>query len=65
MKSNFEISKTNKKEFFELYEKAKKKEIDLHTLQPETLKKIYTILEKEMIIKKRTIAELKSKLNVS
>lgn len=58
---NFEM---NKKEFLKLYEKAKKNQIDLHTLPEETLKKMCTLLEEEIKMKQRDVEILKAKLNV-
>ena len=45
--------KTNKKEFFDIYEKSKKGEVDLFSLSAETLEKMCTLIEEEIRIKKR------------
>ena len=63
MKNNTENFKINKKEFLELYEKAKNDEIDLNTIPPEILKNMCKLLEEEVKIKEIEVERLKAKLN--
>ena len=62
--------KLDKKEFLELYEKAKNNEIDLLSLDAETLRKLCKLLEQEIKIvekatldKKQRIKQIQAKLN--
>ena len=52
-----------KKDFLELYNNAKKGNIDLLSLPPETLKKMCTLLEEEIKMKERDIQIIQAKLN--
>ncbi len=60
--NNIEMSKIDKKEFLELYEKAKKGEVDVYQLPNDVLEKMYILLEEEIRIKERDIEILKEKL---
>ena len=48
---------SNKEAFFELYKKAVNGEIDLSSIDPENLEKIYKILNEEVRIKKETLVK--------
>ena len=50
-------SKIDKNEFFDLYNKIIKKEIDIKTVDPDTLKDIYKILEEEARLKRNILAQ--------
>ncbi len=63
MNNNIEKYEIDKKEFLELYEKAKKDKVDLNSLPPETLKKMCILLEEEIKIKQKRIDTIKAKLN--
>ena len=45
----------NKKEFFEIYQKVKKQEIEISTLDKETVRRILLLLSEEMEINSRKI----------
>ena len=63
MNDNGQISVENKgtgmskKEFFDIYEKAKKLEIDVKTLDKETIKRILTMAIEELNINSNRIKE--------
>ena len=63
MNNNLSIYYIKKKNFLELYEKAKNGKVDLYTLTPEILKKMCNLLEEEIKIKNRRIEQLRAKLN--
>ncbi len=60
---NIENFETNKNNFFELYEKFKKGEVDSDSISTETLKKICVLLEEEIKIVKKDIEIKKAELN--
>ena len=45
----------NKKEFFEIYQKVKKQEIEISALDKETVRRILLLLSEEMEINSRKI----------
>lgn len=47
----------NKKQFFDIYQKVKKKEINIKTLNSETISRILQILNEEIKINNRRIAQ--------
>ncbi len=47
----------DKKQFFEIYQKVKKKEINIKTLEPKTISKILQMLNEEIKINDRRIAQ--------
>ena len=47
----------DKKQFFEIYQKVKKKEINNKTLEPKTISKILQMLNEEIKINDRRIAQ--------
>ncbi len=47
----------DKKEFFEIYQKVKKEEINIKTLEPKTISKILQMLNEEIKINDRRIAQ--------
>ncbi len=63
------IKQNQKKQFLELYEKAKKDEIDLYSLDEETLRKLCLLIQEELkivqksnIIKKKKLKEIEEKI---
>lgn len=60
---NIENFETNKNNFFELYEKFKKGEVDSDSISTETLKKICVLLEEEIKIVEKDIEIKKAELN--
>lgn len=59
-KNNYE---DNKKNFMDLYEKTKKGDIDLFSIDPEKLEKMCKLLEEEIKIKERNLQEKKNRLS--
>lgn len=55
----------NKKEFFEIYQKVKKQEIEISTLDKETVRRILLLLSEEMEINSRKIENGINKLEKS
>lgn len=55
----------NKKEFFEIYQKVKKQEIEISTLDKETVRRILLLLSEEMEINSRKINNGINKLEKS
>ena len=55
----------NKKEFFEIYQKVKKQEIEISTLDKETVRRILLLLSEEMKINSRKINNGINKLEKS
>lgn len=49
----------NKKQFFDIYQKVKKEEINIKTLDSETISRILQILNEEIKINNRRIAQKK------
>ena len=47
----------NKKQFFDIYQKVKKEEINIKTLDSETISRILQILNEEIKINDRRIAQ--------
>lgn len=47
----------NKKQFFEIYQKVKKEEINIKTLDPKTTSKILQMLNEEIKINNKRIAQ--------
>lgn len=47
----------NKKQFFDIYQKVKKEEINIKTLDSETISRILQILNEEIKINNRRIAQ--------
>lgn len=47
----------DKKEFFEIYQKVKKEEINIKTLDPKTTSKILQMLNEEIKINNKRIAQ--------
>lgn len=47
----------DKKQFFEIYQKVKKEEINIKTLEPKTISKILQMLNEEIKINDRRIAK--------
>lgn len=55
----------NKKEFFEIYQKVKNQEIEISTLDKETVRRILLLLSEEMEINSRKINNGINKLEKS
>ena len=53
----------DKKEFLELYEEAKKGEVDVYKLPPKTLEMMCTLLEEEIKLIKRDTEKLNTNVN--
>ena len=47
----------DKKQFFEIYQKVKKEEINIKTLEPKTISKILQMLNEKIKINDRRIAQ--------
>ena len=62
-KSNKENYEKDKKEFLKLYESSKKGEVDVYSLPVETLKKMCSLLEEEIEMRKKRIKIKIAKLN--
>lgn len=56
-KERMQNANLNKEEFFELYKKAVNGEIELSSIDPENLNKIFKILNEEVRIKKETLVK--------
>lgn len=55
----------DKKEFLKLYEKVKKEEVNINTLDEETIRRIFMIAEEEININNRIINEKLEQLKAS